>query len=232
MKPTMAGSLDRREKASTAPGLVVWSSSTVNSNFLPRTPFSLISSTASLIPVTMKPPDSAAGPVTGEVTPIFSVSAARATNGIASAGMASVPAEASIKLRRDSGTAILPDFAGWTRLLQRHTSHRSRRLTSDRLNGESRHDRQQQHDRADHVQHQPPSRQDAAQQAQQRQGRNETRRRLPEHPILRQPVIGQVEREGERRRDQRAAAVQRHIEARTPPQPLAMAGPEQRRRHR
>ena len=99
----VSASLDRREKASTAPGLVVWSSSNTTCSGRPSTPFSFTASSAIFTPVCWKPPDSAAGPVIGTVMPTFNGSAARATYGIAS-----VPAEASISVRRVIGTAILP----------------------------------------------------------------------------------------------------------------------------
>ncbi len=73
----------------------------------PSTPFSLTSSSASFTPVCWKPPDSAAGPVSGTVMPILIGSAARATN-----GMANVPAEASISVRRVIATRVSPGRAG------------------------------------------------------------------------------------------------------------------------
>ena len=114
IEPRKAGidaSPDRREKASTAPGLVVWSSSNTTVIGRPSTPFSLTSSSASFTPVCWKPPDSAAGPVSGTVIPILIGSAARAMN-----GMANVPAEASISVRRVSATRVSPKPPGWSRL--------------------------------------------------------------------------------------------------------------------
>ena len=90
MKATVDASEARRLKASTAPGLVVWSSATLISSLRPITPpFALTASSASLMPLRMNCPDCAAAPVSGEVTPIRIVSAARAT--IAGAASAAAP---------------------------------------------------------------------------------------------------------------------------------------------
>ena len=62
------------EKASTMPGLVVWSSSITSSTCLPRTPPALLTAaSASLAPFCAHSPCSAAGPVTGTHIPILMV---------------------------------------------------------------------------------------------------------------------------------------------------------------
>ena len=77
----MSGWAASLEKASTAPGLVVWSSSVTSSTCFPSTPPDLLTrSSAILAPVSAYLPLSAAGPVTGSTMPTLIVSsAARAT---------------------------------------------------------------------------------------------------------------------------------------------------------
>ncbi len=77
----MSGCAASLEKASTAPGLVVWSSSVTSSTCFPSTPPDLLTrSSAILAPVSAYLPLSAAGPVTGSTMPTLIVSsAARAT---------------------------------------------------------------------------------------------------------------------------------------------------------
>ena len=83
----MSGCAASLEKASTAPGLVVWSSSVTSSSGLPSTPPDLLTrSSAILAPASAYLPTAAAGPVTGSTMPILIVSAARATRD--SAGVA------------------------------------------------------------------------------------------------------------------------------------------------
>src|SRR3984885_2008766 len=61
----MSGWAASLEKGSTAPGLVVWSSSVTSSSCLPRTPPDLLTrSNAILAPASAYPPTAAAGPVT------------------------------------------------------------------------------------------------------------------------------------------------------------------------
>src|SRR6201747_2250569 len=72
--PTMSDCAASLENASTMPGLVVWSSSTINSSCLPSTPpFLLTASSASLAPPVAYLPASAAGPVIGAHMPILMV---------------------------------------------------------------------------------------------------------------------------------------------------------------
>ena len=73
-KATMSDWLASLEKASTAPGLVVWSSSMTISSFLPSTPPALLTASwAILAPMMAKAPEPAAGPVIGTTMPNFTV---------------------------------------------------------------------------------------------------------------------------------------------------------------
>ena len=95
----MSGCEASLEKASTAPGLVVWSSSVTSLSCLPSAPPALLTrSSAIFAPVSAYLPESAAGPVTGSTMPILIVaSSARAARRIA--GAASVAASPKFTLR-------------------------------------------------------------------------------------------------------------------------------------
>src|SRR5271163_2435211 len=86
-KATMSGCAASFEKASTAPGLVVWSSSVTSSTCFPSTPPALFTrSSAIFAPVSEYLPESAAGPVTSSTMPILIVeSSAQARRRIAGA---------------------------------------------------------------------------------------------------------------------------------------------------
>ena len=93
----MSGCAASLEKASTAPGLVVWSSSVMSSTCFPNTPPDLLTrSSAILAPVSAYLPLSAAGPVTGSTMPILIVSpAARARR--ENTGVAKLAASPSLR---------------------------------------------------------------------------------------------------------------------------------------
>ena len=90
----MSGCAASLENASTAPGLVVWSSSVTSSTCFPNTPPDLLTrSSAILAPISAYLPLSAAGPVTGSTMPILIASPARATRqNMGAARLAASPA--------------------------------------------------------------------------------------------------------------------------------------------